>query len=39
MNLTLDNWVAQFPRASGCIITFFALGLIGAFGLMLPAVR
>lgn len=39
MNLTLDNWVAQFPRASGCIITFFALVLIGAFGLMLPALR
>jgi hypothetical protein len=39
MNLTLDNWVAQFPRASGCIITFFALVLIGAFGLMLPAIR
>jgi len=38
MNLTLDNWVAQFPRASGCIITFFALVLLGAFGLMLPAV-
>jgi hypothetical protein len=36
MRLTLDNWVAQFPRASGCIITFFALVLIGAFGLMLP---
>jgi hypothetical protein len=39
MNLTLDGWVAQFPRASGCIITFFALVLIGAFGLMLPAAR
>ena len=39
MNLTLDNWVAQFPRASGCIITFFALVLLGAFGLMLPAIR
>ena len=39
MNLTLDNWVARFPRASGCIITFFALVLIGAFGLMLPAIR
>jgi hypothetical protein len=39
MNLALDNWVERFPRAAGCIITFFALVLIGAFGLLLPAVR
>lgn len=38
MNLTLDNWVVQYPRASGCIIAFFALVLIGAYGIMLPAV-
>ena len=39
MYLVLDNWVAEFPRASGCIITFFALVLIGTYGLMLPAIR
>ncbi len=39
MNLTLDKWVAAFPRASGWIITFFALVLVGAYGLMLPAIR
>ena len=39
MNLALDNWVERFPRAAGCIITFFALVLIGAFGLLLPAIR
>ena len=39
MHLTLDNWVTEFPRASGCVITFFALALVGAFGLMLPAIR
>ena len=38
MNLTLDSWVAESPRASGCIIAFFALVLLGAFGLWLPAV-
>jgi len=39
MNLTLDGWVAQFPRTAGWIITFFALVLIGAYGMMLPALR
>jgi hypothetical protein len=39
MNLTLDSWVERFPRAAGSIITFFALVLIGAFGLLLPAIR
>ena len=39
MNLALDSWVAQFPRAAGWIITFFALVLIGAYGMMLPALR
>jgi hypothetical protein len=39
MNLALDNWVERFPRVAGCIITFFALVLIGAFGLLLPAIR
>jgi hypothetical protein len=39
MNLTLDGWVERFPRAAGCIITFFALVLIGAFGLLLPSIR
>lgn len=36
MHLTLDSWVAAYPRAAGAIIACFALGLIGAFGLMLP---
>ncbi len=36
MNLRLDAWVAVYPRAAGGAIVFFALGLIGAFGLMLP---
>ena len=39
MNLTLDKWVAAFPRAAGWIITLFALLLIGAFGFMLAAIR
>lgn len=39
MNLTLDDWVARHPRASGCVITFFALVLLGAFGLLVPAIR
>jgi hypothetical protein len=39
MNLTLDKWVAAFPRAAGWIITLFALLLVGAFGLMLAAIR
>ena len=39
MNLTLDDWVARHPRVSGCLITGFALLLLGAFGLLLPAIR
>ena len=39
MNLTLDDWVARHPRTSGCVITFFALVQLGAFGLLLPAIR
>ena len=39
MHLTFDDWVAQHPRASGCIVTFCALVLLGAFGLLLPAIR
>ena len=39
MNFALDHWVAQFPRTAGWIITFFALVLIGAFGMMLPALK
>ena len=39
MYLALDDWVARHPRVSGCIITFFALVLLGAFGLLLPAIR
>ena len=39
MNFTLDKWVEAFPRASGWIITFFALVLVGAFALMLPAIQ
>jgi hypothetical protein len=38
MNLTLDAWVARYPRAAGCTIVLFALALLGAFGLMAPAV-
>jgi len=36
MNLKLDPWVAAYPRVAGGIIVAFALGLLGAFGLMLP---
>jgi hypothetical protein len=38
MYLSLDNWVAAFPRAAGCIMTVIAVILTGAFGLMLPKV-
>ncbi len=38
MHLTLDSWVAAYPRATGVIIAFYALALIGAFGLMLPGI-
>ncbi len=33
---SLDTWVAAYPRPAGVIIILFALGLIGAFALMLP---
>ncbi len=39
MHNTLDTWVAAHPRAAGAIIGFFALALIGAFGLLLPGIR
>ena len=39
MNLFLDGWVATHPRISGSIIVFFALVLLGAFGLLVPAIR
>jgi len=32
----IDNWVAASPRAAGVVIALFALGLIGAFALLLP---
>lgn len=32
MNLTLDNWVAAFPRAAGWTIVFPALGMVVYFG-------
>ena len=35
----IDEWVAEFPRASGLVITVFAVFFIGAFGLMLPAIK
>lgn len=35
-NLKLDAWVEANPRPAGWGIVFFALTLIGAFGLMLP---
>ncbi len=38
MNLTLDAWVARYPRAAGCTIVVFALVLLGAFGLMASTV-
>lgn len=38
LNLKLDAWVSAHPRIAGWGIVFFALVLIGAFGLMLPKV-
>ncbi len=38
MNIRLDPWVAAYPRVAGGIIVVLALGLLGAFGLMLPVV-
>lgn len=32
MNLTLDHWVAAFPRAAGWIMVFPALGMVVYFG-------
>lgn len=34
--LKLDDWVSTYPRPAGATIIFFALILIGAFGLLLP---
>jgi hypothetical protein len=39
MNLTLDQWVAQFPRAAGVIIAVLALALMIPFALALPHLR
>jgi hypothetical protein len=36
LNLRLDAWVESHPRPAGWAIVFFALTLIGAFGLILP---
>jgi hypothetical protein len=38
-NLTLDRWVAAYPRPAGAIITAGALILIGNFGIMLLGMR
>jgi hypothetical protein len=38
LHLKLDGLVAAYPRNAGWIIVVFALGLIGAFGLLLPTV-
>ncbi len=38
LNLKLDAWVSAHPRIAGWGIVFFALVLIGAFGLLLPKV-
>lgn len=37
MHNVLDHWVERHPRAAGGMIVVFALGLIGGFGLLLPA--
>lgn len=36
LNLKLDAWVESNPRPAGWAIVFFALVLLGAFGLILP---
>lgn len=36
LNLKLDAWVETNPRPAGWAIVFFALALLGAFGLILP---
>jgi len=38
MHYTLDAWVAAHPRTAGGIMVFCAVGLIGAFGIILPRV-
>ncbi len=38
MHFTLDAWVGAHPRPAGAIIALFALGLIGAFALLLPGI-
>ncbi|MDD5177389.1 MAG: hypothetical protein PHQ05_13310 [Sterolibacterium sp.] len=35
MNLTLDKWVAAFPRTTGLILVFPALGMVFYFGELL----
>ena len=39
LNLTLDKWVAAYPRPAGAIITAGALLMIGNFGIMLLGMR
>jgi len=39
MNLALDNWVAESPRASGWMIAIAGLLLAGDFGIILAVVR
>lgn len=38
LNLRLDAWVTAHPREAGWGIVFFALVLLGAFGMILPKV-
>lgn len=39
MNLSLDGWVAAYPRYAGWIITAGGLVLVGEFGIMLFGIR
>jgi sulfite exporter TauE/SafE len=39
MNLSLDNWVAVFPRSAGWIIAVAGLSLVSVFGIMLLGIR
>lgn len=36
MRSSLDGWVSHHPRAAGGVIALFALGLLGAFGMLMP---
>lgn len=38
MRFRLDGWVSANPRLAGGIIAVFALGLLGAFGMLMPLV-